>query len=215
MKKAFSLIELLVVIAIVGIIASLLISMISGGYTLSKTTLCKNNQRQLVFAATSYRNDNGKHPPAVVSMSVHWDNESILWQYLDKVEEKLICSEHFDESYSTTGYNYNAMLGDEYQIGSGITIEGISVSNCSHPANCAMFGDGHNNKFMRATLSNISIRCGGRQSFRHSGATVIGWLDGHVSVQPTMYNNGCDVVPNVGFLSEDNNAYDPRMLNLD
>jgi prepilin-type processing-associated H-X9-DG protein len=67
---------------------------------------------------------------------------------------------------------------------------------------------------MRATLSNISIRCGGRQSFRHRGATVVGWLDGHVSTQEIKFDNNCSEEKLVGFLSEDNTAYDPRILQL-
>ena len=214
MIRAFTLIELLIVIAIVGILASIMVPTIASGHALSQTTRCKVNQRQLVFGATSYRNDHQKHPPAVVSMQEHWDNESVLWQYLDHVEDQMLCPEHSNPMYTTTGYNYNAMLGDEFQIGSGITIKGIPVSDCAHPASCAMFGDGHNNKFMRATQSNISIRCGGRQSFRHSGATVVGWLDGHVSSQERMFNNNCSDEELVGFLSEDNSAYDPRILQL-
>ncbi len=214
MSRAFTLIELLIVIAIVGILASVLVPTIGDGHALAQTTLCKANQRQLVFAATSYRNDYQAHPPVVVSMQVHWDDETILWQYLDQAEDQMLCPEHDDPIYSTTGYNYNTMLGDEYQLGSGMTVHGISISDCAHPASCAMFGDGHDNKFMRATLSNISIRCGGRQSFRHRGATVIGWLDGHVGAQEKKFYSNCSAEKLVGFLSEDNSAYDPRILRL-
>ncbi len=214
MNRAFTLIELLIVIAIVGILASIMAPTIGSGYALSQTTLCKTNQRQLVFGATSYRNDFQSHPPTVVSLQVHWDAMTVLWQYLDNAEEMMLCPEHNDPNYSTTGYNYNAMLGDEYQLGSGITIKGIPVSDCAHPASCAMFGDGYDNKFMRATLSNASIRCGGRQAYRHGGATVVAWLDGHVSSLQRMFNNNCNEEAHVGFLSEDNSAYDPRILRL-
>ena len=214
MKKGFSLVELMIVLAVVGIITSILIPTIGGSRALAQTTLCKAHQRQLVFAATSFRNDYQSYPPAVVSMQVHWDDESILWQYLDCAEGKMLCPEHNDPTYSTTGYNYNAMLGDEYQLGSGITVKGIPISDCAHPASCAIFGDGHDNKFMRATLRNVSIRCGGRQSYRHQRSTVVGWLDGHVSAQDLKFNNNCSQEDHVGFLSEDNSAYDPRILNF-
>ena len=214
MNRAFTLIELLIVIAIVGILASVMVPTIGSGRAVAQTALCQTNQRQLVFGAHSYRNDYQAYPPVVVSMQVHWDDASILWHYVGDAEERMLCPEHDDPNYSTTGYNYNAMLGDEYQLGSGITVKGIAVSDCAHPASCAMFGDGHDNKFMRATGSNISIRCGGRQSFRHHGATVVGWLDGHVSTQEKKFNNNCSEEKLVGFLSVDNAAYDPRIMRL-
>jgi prepilin-type N-terminal cleavage/methylation domain-containing protein/prepilin-type processing-associated H-X9-DG protein len=213
-NRAFTLIELLIVIAIVGILASVMVPTIGGGHAVAQTALCQANQRQLVFGAHSYRNDHQKHPPAVVSMQVHWDDESILWHYLGDAEVRMACPEHDDSQYSTTGYNYNTILGDEHQLGSGITVKGVPLSDCAHPASCAMFGDGHDNKFMRATLSSISIRCGGRQSFRHRGATVVAWLDGHVSSQEKSFNNNCSDEKLVGFLSDDNAAYDPRILRL-
>jgi len=214
-KKGFSLIELLVVIAIVGIIASVMVPAISGGHTLSQTTVCKNMQRKLVLASATYRNDLRAFPPAVVSMFEHWDDDTVLWQYVGETKEKMTCPEHYDEQFSTTGFNYNtSFLGDEYIVGSGVVIKGIAPSNCAHPAQCAMFGDGHDNKFMRSTLSSASIRCGGRQAFRHDHSTVVGWLDGHVSSQSKKFNNNCDDIPDVGFLSSDDSAYDPRMLKI-
>jgi prepilin-type N-terminal cleavage/methylation domain-containing protein/prepilin-type processing-associated H-X9-DG protein len=214
MKNGFTLIELLVVVAIIGILASVTVPAISNAHALSQSAVCKNQQRQLTIGASLYRTEHKVNPPTVISMNVHWDDHSILWQYLDNAEERMVCPEHFDSLYSTTGYNYNAMLGDELQLGSGITVQGIAPSDCPHPARCAIFGDGHDNKFMRATLSSASIRCGGRQAFRHNHATVVAWLDGHVSMQEKIWNNNCNDEEHVGFLSEDNNAYDPRILQL-
>ncbi len=215
MKKGFSLIELLVVIAIIGIITSMMVPVISGGHAISKTTMCKNMQRQLVVAGASYRNEHNAFPPAVVSMFEHWDDETVLWQYVGEPKEKMCCPEHFSEQFSTTGFNYNtSFIGDEYIVGSGAVVKGVAPSSCSHPAQCAMFGDGFDNKFMRSTLSNLSIRCGGRQAYRHNHFTVVGWLDGHVTAQDKKFNNNCDDIADVGFLSEDDSSYDPRIINL-
>ena len=57
-------------------------------------------------------------------------------------------------------------------------------------------------------------RCAGMQSYRHMGKTVVAWLDGHVSTVSTRFNS-CDDDEHSGFISEDNNAYDPRTLSLD
>ena len=215
MKKGFSLIEILAVIAIVGILTSVLVPAISGAYAHSKTAVCKNMQRQLVVAGAAYQNDHNAFPPSVVSMFEHWDSETVLWQYVGNTKETMVCPEHYDNQFSTTGFNYNtSFLGDEYIIGSGALLKGVVPSSCSHPAQCAMFGDGFDNKFMRSTLSNLSTRCGGRQAFRHNHFTVVGWLDGHVTAQDKKFNNNCDDVPDVGFLSNDDSAYDPRTLTL-
>jgi prepilin-type N-terminal cleavage/methylation domain-containing protein/prepilin-type processing-associated H-X9-DG protein len=215
LRKAFTLIELLVVVAIVGILASVMVPAIIGGHTISQTSVCKNNQRQLVLAVAAYQTDHGANPPSVVSMFTHWDDDSILWQYIGGEKENTACPNHSNSEYSVTGYNYNtSFIGDEFIVGSGLTVKGLLPAECSHPSHCALFGDGYKNKFMRSTLSDASIRCGGRQEYRHNFSTVVGWLDGHVSSQEKKFNNNCTDEQQVGFLSEDNSAYDPRKLVL-
>ena len=222
MRKAFSLIELLVVIAIIGLLISMLIPAIGGAHANSRTTVCTNYQRQLVLAATAYHADNAKNPPAITSDFTAWDDESILWQYLDQKAEAMVCPEHIHLEYSVTGYNYNtSFIGDEGYI-TGIVVKGVEPSSCSHPSHCAMFGDSSKNKFMRSPLTDSVYdpytdsytRCAGMQSYRHIGKTVVAWLDGHVSAVSTKFNS-CDDDEHSGFISEDNNAYDPRTLSLD
>jgi prepilin-type N-terminal cleavage/methylation domain-containing protein/prepilin-type processing-associated H-X9-DG protein len=221
LKKAFSLVELLVVIAIVGLLISVLIPAIGGAHAHSQTTVCTNYQRQLVFASAAYHNDNAKNPPAFTSTFVTWDDEEILWQYLDQKAESMVCPKHVHLEYSATGYNYNtSFIGDEGYI-TGIVVKGVEASSCSHPAHCALFGDSSKNKFMRSPLADSIFdpytdpytRCAGMQSYRHDGKTVVAWLDGHVSTTSTRFNS-CDDGELSGFLSEDNSAYDPRTLML-
>lgn len=209
------------VIAIVGLLISMLIPAIGGANAKSKTTVCLNYQRQLVLAAAAYLNDNAKNPPAFTSDFTAWDDELILWQYLDQKAEAMACPEHIHVEYSATGYNYNtSFLGDEGYI-TGIVVKGVEPSSCSHPSHCAMFGDSSKNKFMRAPVLDSAYdpytdpytRCAGMQSYRHANTTVIAWLDGHVSTLRARYNS-CNEDEDTGFISEDNSAYDPRTLML-
>jgi prepilin-type processing-associated H-X9-DG protein len=60
------------------------------------------------------------------------------------------------------------------------------------------------------------LSCAGSQSFRHNGATVIGWLDGHVSSSTKKFQTFCDYDrwETNGFISEDSDAYDPRLMDI-
>ncbi len=60
--KAFTLVELLVVIAIVGILAGLLLPVLSSARHRARRTACLNNLRQLTLADTMYLGDHGRFP---------------------------------------------------------------------------------------------------------------------------------------------------------
>jgi prepilin-type processing-associated H-X9-DG protein len=199
----------------------MMIPAIGGAHESSQTAVCKNNQRQLALAAASYHNDYSMYPPAFTSEFISWDDDRILWQYLDQKADTIVCPNHIHLEYSDTGYNYNtSFIGNEGYI-TGIVVEGVNPSNCSHPAYCALFGDSSKNKFMRSPQSDSVFdpysdpytRCAGMQSYRHVGSTVVAWLDGHVSSTAERFNT-CSEDTQSGFLSEDNGAYDPRTLTL-
>ena len=64
MKRAFTLIELLVVIAIIGILAALLLPVLSRSKGKAQGILCMNNGRQLMTAMAFYNHDNSDfYPP--------------------------------------------------------------------------------------------------------------------------------------------------------
>jgi prepilin-type N-terminal cleavage/methylation domain-containing protein/prepilin-type processing-associated H-X9-DG protein len=234
--RAFTLIELLVVIAITGLLLSLLIPALGTSVQLAHTTRCQSNQRSLVTAAMGYRNDHGIHPPAIYYEQVDgtWNIitwEDVVWEYCTTTESAMACPEHVHvRGGSGSGYNYNTdFIGAEAGMLQGLedAPPGIAPSACKHPSHTAMFGDGGEiagdmggyttNRFMRSPKENDGgMSCAGSQSFRHRGATVVGWLDGHVSSEKTRFESNCqyDLWETNGFLSEDDAAYDPRMLTL-
>ena len=228
MRKAFTLIELLVVIAIVGILIAILVLAIGGATGLSQSNVCKINQKQLIFASVAYLNEHGHYVPAVsyvqedgVTVMKAWDDEDMLWQYVDRRVEHMVCPEHIINTGSMSGYNYNtSFIGDEDYMFSD-PVKGVAASDCKHPAHCALFGDCAKNKFMRCPeddpiydpYTDDATRCAGTQTYRHVGSTNVGWLDGHVS-STSVRHNPCNQSTTQGFLSEDNSLYDPRILNI-
>lgn len=235
-RKAFTLIELLVVIAIIGIVISLLVPAIGSTTKTTQTVRCQTNQRQLVIAAMGYRNDFGIHPPSIYYEQVDgsWNTvtwDSLIWEYCTAPETSLVCPAHAHARGGTgSGYNYNTdFIGAEAGMLQGLNDAppGIAPAACTHPAHTAMFGDGgeiagdmggyRTNRFMRAPKENDDgLSCSGSQSYRHRWSTVVGWLDGHVSAASVRFKSNCDYVgwETNGFLSEDDTAYDPRMMFL-
>ncbi|MHC4616670.1 MAG: prepilin-type N-terminal cleavage/methylation domain-containing protein [Planctomycetota bacterium] len=149
-----------------------------------------------------------------------------------------------DDPY--TGYNYNTSYighGGGERVGGGYSGEIRSIAGTPNwyrvvmpakiytvrrPERSALFGDGEysagTNKYMRAPWSwegdiDNSLKSGGTQGYRHSGATNVAWCDGHVSAQKQLctetvaaaraeiesHNEMSDT--RIGFLSPDNSAY--------
>ena len=137
-----------------------------------------------------------------------------------------------------TGYNYNTTyIGAEGRFpipqGNGVREgwehcrRGVPAGVHRRPSSTALFGDGGwkdgANKFMRAPSNEVEVDLalvhGGTQAFRHGGCTNLCCLDGHVECREMPFegiHGNQDLLetitgfPRNGFLSENDEAYDPR-----
>ena len=83
MRRGFTLIELLVVIAIVGILAALLLPVLSRSKAAARRTTCINNTRQINLALRMYADD---HEDAIRSIT---NKENLYVTYKDSVQPYL------------------------------------------------------------------------------------------------------------------------------
>ncbi|MFQ3609975.1 MAG: prepilin-type N-terminal cleavage/methylation domain-containing protein [Fimbriimonadales bacterium] len=91
-ELGLSLVELLVVVAIIALLVALLLPVLHQARKRSYTSTCISNLRQLVAAATMYRNDYGEYPLYMEEMT-GYVKDSRLWicpaeptpEYPDKV----------------------------------------------------------------------------------------------------------------------------------
>jgi prepilin-type N-terminal cleavage/methylation domain-containing protein/prepilin-type processing-associated H-X9-DG protein len=73
----FTLIELLVTVAVIGILASILLPVLSGGKARARTAQCGSNLRQFVVAAQMYWDDNNGQPFAYAGATT--SNGTCYW----------------------------------------------------------------------------------------------------------------------------------------
>jgi prepilin-type N-terminal cleavage/methylation domain-containing protein/prepilin-type processing-associated H-X9-DG protein len=72
-RAGFTLIELLVVIGVIGILAGLLLPVVSKAMDRGKGSLCLNNLRQMGIATFLYTDDYGHYPPGRWDGVTQWD----------------------------------------------------------------------------------------------------------------------------------------------
>ena len=186
---AFTLIELLVVIAIIGILASLLLPVLSRSKERGSRTACMNNFKQIMLATTIYAHDSmDKLPPSNggVSPAPGWlytdPNFSqptdvqggLLWR-LVQAQKTYWCPMDRSPYTMTQGQLPRLQQVSSYcmnQVANGYTIddfkvEAVSFWETDENAGIGSWNDGANMPFQGPTT-------------RHGNGGVIACFDGHV-----------------------------------
>ena len=160
-RNGFTLIELLVVIAIIAVLAAILFPVFARAREKSRQSTCSSNQRQIAAAATMYTQDHEEMMP----------NTATFWQAINVDAGVLICPTA--GKATVNGYCANA------------SICGLAIGKIDDPMRKAMTMDGltvsqdpiNNNK-----VNNIATWVSDFD-YRHSGQTIVSYMDGHVDVK--------------------------------
>ena len=130
----------------------------------------------------------------------------------------------FNQSYagsSVAGYGYNEFLGAELSYGG--TYRGMKISQVRTPSKTATFADSgylssgkeelsaHLRAPVIRAVQDYDLRSVGTASFRHAGNCNASFVDGHGETQQNAHSGNVNGVDGkrFGFLSQDNQKYDP------
>lgn len=158
MRRAFTLIELLVVVAVIGILAGILLPVLSGAKAKGQKIICLNNQRQLVLTTFLYAGDHDDAFPQNLGVAetqqtvadgtyLNWVNNVMDWSLSpDNTNEFLVTAGDFGQ----------------YLVGGG------SVYHC--PADYTLSQDQQNAGWERRTRSiSMNAMVGNAGAFTRSG----------------------------------------------
>jgi len=164
MRRGFTLIELLVVIAIIAILAAILFPVFAKAREKARQTSCLNNQRQIVTALLMYAQDHDEMLPDAASI---WGSLS-----LDKGVFKCPTKSRLANAYVYSN-----------------TVAGKALGKITEPVTEPMTGDGLHAATAEtarfgATYDNVGYTSAD-YDLRHSGGVLVGYADGHVTLEKT------------------------------
>jgi prepilin-type N-terminal cleavage/methylation domain-containing protein len=198
-KRAFTLVELLVVIATVSILATLLVSALSGAKEASKRTACLSNLKQVAMAIRLYTEDWSDSLPVLPNPNPYPNGVGAFYKQLVKsyvgltgpvapTEKVFICPS--DQFFSTqpwhafTSYTFNG-----YEVGPGAIdrITGQKFSAIKSPTRAVLVGEvpaffgGSWHPIVNADYPNAKA--------------VVSFVDGHVNNTRIYWNGVADSDP--------------------
>lgn len=193
---AFTLIELLTVIAIVGILAAILIPVVSRVRASARATECVSNLRQLSSAATLYAQDNRGRLPTnydgtldgmwFTALSRYVSDQKVQpgnWGQLMRIVStpgpfRCPSADPNDTAYSNAwvSYKMNSQLQDK-PVGGPLPVRGLSLNNIRHPSNTLMFAEGRSHSaFWTWDAGDVNRGLW----YPHSSKCNVAFVDGHV-----------------------------------
>lgn len=189
-RAAFTLIELLVVIAIIAVLASMIVPAVNSSLGMARRTTCISNERQLMFAATLFVQDNnGRLPARAVNASQ--DRWPVRFsEYLQGNVQVYYCPENkdpeernadpYENSHNNTAYIING-FNDAIPYN---TPTAFVLYDLTFPMNTILFGEaakGDGNFYMDLDEGNHLLVV---DETLHRGGADYAFADGHTQWLP-------------------------------